>query len=160
MADSDTHQDEAFRLEVRQWLEANFPTALAHKNPQIYLGDPAFAAGHADFQLWRRRIIDRSWGTASWPVEYGGGGLSVAEESIIAQEMARIGAFNPVRGYGLMMLGPTLLEFGTDAQKAQHLPPISRGEVRWCQGFSEPGAGSDLAALQTKCVDMGDHWSV
>ena len=160
MSDCEALHDEPFRIEARRWLEVNFPSGLAYKNPQAFLGNPALAAGHHDFQLWRSRIVERSWGTPSWPAVYGGAGLGIGEERIIAEEMARIGAFNPVRGYGLMMLGPTLLEFGTDAQKMRHLPPISRGDVRWCQGFSEPGAGSDLAALQTKCVDMGDHWRV
>lgn len=160
MTDSNTDPDEGFRFEARRWIEENFPTSMAYANPQVYLGDPVFAAGHDDFQFWRRRVVDRGWGAASWPVEYGGAGLDIAKERIIAQEMTAIGAFNPIRGNGLMMLGPTLLEYGTEAQKAFHLPPIARGEVRWCQGFSEPGAGSDLAALQTKCVDMGDHWLV
>jgi len=74
--------------------------------------------------------------------------------------MDRIGAYNPMVGMGLSMFGPTLLEYGTEAQKQRHIPPIVRGELRWCQGYSEPGAGSDLASLQTKCEDVGDHWKV
>jgi alkylation response protein AidB-like acyl-CoA dehydrogenase len=102
----------------------------------------------------------KGWGTPTWPAEYGGGGLSRAEARVLAEEMARIGARNPIGGMGVMMFGPTLLEYGNEAQKKAHIPPIVHGEVNWCQGFSEPGAGSDLASLQTRCEDKGDHWLV
>jgi alkylation response protein AidB-like acyl-CoA dehydrogenase len=103
---------------------------------------------------------EKGWGTPTWPKAYGGGGLSGAETKVLQQEMARIGAWNPIGGMGTMMFGPTLLEYGNEEQKQKHIPSIVKGEVRWCQGFSEPGAGSDLASLQTKCEDKGDHFLV
>ncbi len=160
MAGLDDIMASGFREEAAGWLAANFPPALAFKNPQPYLTDGGYADADADFCLWLRRIADKGWGAVTWPVIYGGAGLTVAHERIIGEEMARIGAFNPNRSYGMMMLGPTLLEFASEEQKLRFLPPIARGEARWCQGFSEPGAGSDLASLQTKCVDQGDHWLV
>lgn len=152
--------EQGFRAEVAEWLKANFPASLAYKNPQPYHNDGALADADADFQLWLRRIADKGWGAVTWAPEYGGAGLTRAHEAVINQEMARIGAFNPNRSYGMMMLGPTLLEYADDEQKLRFLPGIARGTVRWCQGFSEPGAGSDLASLQTKCIDQVDHWLV
>jgi alkylation response protein AidB-like acyl-CoA dehydrogenase len=96
----------------------------------------------------------------TWPADYGGGGLSRAEARVLQQEMDRIGAWNPIGGMGVMMFGPTLLEYGSEAQKREHIPAIARGEVRWCQGYSEPNAGSDLASLQTFAEDRGDHYLV
>jgi alkylation response protein AidB-like acyl-CoA dehydrogenase len=105
-------------------------------------------------------MADKGWGAPTWPTEYGGGGLSGAQARVLQREMARVGAENPVAGMGTSMFGPTLLEYGTEAQKKRHIPPIVRGELRWCEGYSEPGAGSDLASLQTKCEDAGDHWKI
>jgi len=160
MVDEGGEDQGAFRADVRAWIAANFPPALAGCDPLKYQGSAANAAADPDFQLWRIRVADKGWGVPTWPTRYGGAGLGEAEARIIAQELSRAGAFNPIRSYGTMMLGPTLLEYGSEAQKLQHLPPISRHEQRWCQGFSEPGAGSDLASLQMRCTDMGDHWLV
>ncbi len=91
---------------------------------------------------------EKGWGVPTWPKAYGGGGLSRAEARVLQEEMARVGAWNPIGGMGVMMFGPTLLEYGTEEQKQEHIPAIAKGEVRWCQGYSEPGAGSDLASLQ------------
>jgi alkylation response protein AidB-like acyl-CoA dehydrogenase len=151
---------DAFRAEARDWLEANVPASLR--------GDPdriidAFMAGErptGDFDLWRRRMGEKGWGAPTWPKAYGGGGLSAAQARVLAQEMAALGVANPIIGMGTSMFGPTLLEYGTEDQKQRHIPPIVRGERRWCQGYSEPGAGSDLAALQTRLTDAGDHWVV
>ena len=96
----------------------------------------------------------------SWPKQYGGGGLTRQEARALGEEMGRIGARNPIGGMGVMMFGPTLLEVGSEAQKQRHIPPIVKVELRWCQGYSEPGSGSDLASLQTKAEDKGDHWLV
>ncbi|HZZ66755.1 MAG TPA: acyl-CoA dehydrogenase family protein [Phenylobacterium sp.] len=152
---------EAFRAEARSWLEANFPESF-RRDPSRQL---AVAAGLADDETpdakaWRKAMGEKGWGTPTWPAEYGGGGLSRAEARVLQEEMTRIGARNPIGGMGVMMFGPTLIEYGTPALKAQHLPGIIKGEVRWCQGYSEPGSGSDLASLQTKAVDMGDHYLV
>jgi len=151
---------ETFRAEARQWLEANFPPSL-RRGADAPPADPEAAdKPSADADLWKRRIGEKGWGVPTWPAEHGGGGLTPAEARVLRDEMERIGATNPIGGMGVGMFGPTLLEYGNDAQIAEHIPRIARGEVRWCQGFSEPGAGSDLASLQTKAVDAGDHWVI
>jgi alkylation response protein AidB-like acyl-CoA dehydrogenase len=157
MADFGGSDLDAFRAEAREWLEANFPKSLANQQMQMIPGAEGLSA---DGKLWKQRMADKGWGAPTWPTEYGGGGLSGAQARVLQQEMNRIGADNPVAGMGTSMFGPTLLEYGTEAQKRQHIPPIVRGELRWCQGYSEPGAGSDLASLQTKCIDAGDHWQI
>ena len=153
-------EQEAFRLEAREWLTANVPASLVGKADAIA---DAFMGGtkpDGDFDLWRRRMGEKGWGAPTWPKAYGGGGLTPAEARVLQQEMAAVGVANPIVGMGTSMFGPTLLEYGTEEQKQRHIPPIVRGELRWCQGYSEPGAGSDLAALQTKLEDRGDHWVV
>jgi alkylation response protein AidB-like acyl-CoA dehydrogenase len=150
---------EAFRLEARTWLEANFPASLKD-NPGAQMAAMMGGTETADVKLWRERIGAQGWGVPTWPKQYGGGGLSRPEARVLAEEMGRIGARNPIGGMGVSMFGPTLIEYGTEEQKQKHIPPIAKGELRWCQGYSEPGAGSDLASLQTKCEDKGDHWLV
>jgi alkylation response protein AidB-like acyl-CoA dehydrogenase len=149
---------EAFRAEARKWLEENLPASLRGKE-EVMAEAPDVNPG-ADAALWKKRLGEKGWGTPTWPKAYGGGGLSAAEARVLASEMSRIGATNPIGGMGTSMFGPTLLEYGTEAQKQRHIPPIVRGELRWCQGYSEPGAGSDLASLVTKCEDAGDHYVV
>ena len=105
-------------------------------------------------------MLDKGWTAPGWPKEYGGGGLLPEEEHILQEEMRSIGARPPLVGLGLWMLGPTLLEFANEAQKKFHLPKIVQGTSRWCQGYSEPGAGSDLASLRTRAEDKGDHFLV
>ncbi len=156
----DTPDDlETFRGEARAWLAVAFPPALAHTAAPA-MGGAALRDPRPDDELWRERMAAKGWGVPTWPRAYGGGGLSPARARVLAEEMKRIGAANPIGGMGVMMFGPTLLEYGSEEQKKRHLPPITRGELRWCQGFSEPGAGSDLAALQTRAEDKGDHWLV
>ncbi len=150
---------EAFRAEARTWLEANFPPALK-KDPNAQMAAMMGGAETADVKVWRERMGAKGWGTPTWPKAYGGGGLSRPEARVLAEEMAKIGARNPIGGMGVMMFGPTLIEVGTEEQKQRHIPPIVKGELRWCQGYSEPGSGSDLASLQTKCEDKGDHWLI
>ncbi|HEX3366698.1 acyl-CoA dehydrogenase family protein [Phenylobacterium sp.] len=157
MADFGGSDLDAFRAEAREWLEANFPKSLANAASAMIPGGETLSE---DGKLWKQRMADKGWGAPTWPTEYGGGGLSGAQARVLLQEMARIGAENPVAGMGTSMFGPTLLEYGTEDQKRRHIPPIVRGELRWCQGYSEPGAGSDLASLQTKCEDAGDHWKI
>ncbi len=147
---------EDFRAEAAAWLKANFPPALAGKAAMS-----TDRAGSGDIAKWRKAIGAKGWATPTWPAEYGGGGLSSAQARVLGQEMGKIGAFNPLMfGMGVTMIGPTIMDYGTEAQKKTHLPPIIRGEVQWCVGYSEPGAGSDLASLQTKAVDAGDHWVI
>jgi alkylation response protein AidB-like acyl-CoA dehydrogenase len=145
---------DGFRAEARDWLEANFPQSLRGS------ASDAETAATGDAALWKERMGAQGWGVPTWPKAYGGGGLSRAEARVLGDEMSRIGASNPIGGMGVIMFGPTLLEYGAEEQKQRHIPPIVKGELRWCQGFSEPGAGSDLASLSTKAVDMGDHWLV
>ena len=149
---------EGFRTEARAWLEANFPAALKGKGA---LAMSERQSQSADLAAWRKAIGAKGWATPTWPAEYGGGGLSPAQARVLQQEMAKVGAFNPLMfGMGITMIGPTIMDYGTDAQKQKHLPPIIRGEVQWCVGYSEPNAGSDLASLQTKAVDNGDGWTI
>ena len=160
MADFGGPDLEAFRAEAREWLEANFPKSLGKDvaAQAAALMSPEKPTG--DLALWKERMGQKGWGVPTWPKAYGGGGLSAAEARVLAQEMAKIGAVNPIGGMGVGMFGPTLLEYGTEEQKQKYIPDIATGTVRWCQGFSEPGAGSDLASLQTKAEDKGDHWIV
>ncbi|WP_374470002.1 acyl-CoA dehydrogenase family protein [Phenylobacterium sp.] len=151
---------EAFRAEARGWLAENFPKSLEGK-AGLAMAMMEGLKAEGDLALWKERMGAKGWGTPTWPTEYGGGGLSNAQARVLQQEMARAGAFNPLTfGMGVTMIGPTILDFGTEEQKKKHIPPIVRGEVRWCVGYSEPNAGSDLASLQMRCEDAGDHWKI
>ena len=149
---------EAFRQDARAWLEANFPPSLNGQGGLMNAEAPTPEEG--DYKLWKQRMGAKGWGVPTWPAAYGGGGLNPSQARVLREEMGRLGAWNPIGGMGVMMFGPTLLEYGNEEQKQRHIPPIARGELRWCQGYSEPGSGSDLASLQTKAVDMGDHFLV
>ncbi|HEY1707412.1 MAG TPA: acyl-CoA dehydrogenase family protein [Rhizomicrobium sp.] len=149
---------ETFRAEARDWLEKNFPPSLKGK-ASMMLGEE-MPTRTEDFAKWKKAMAGKGWGTPTWPKQYGAGGLSTAQARVLQQEMARIGAWNPIGGMGVMMFGPTLLEYGNEEQKKKHVPGIVTGEVWWCQGYSEPGAGSDLASLRTQCIDQGDHFLV
>jgi alkylation response protein AidB-like acyl-CoA dehydrogenase len=154
---------DAFRQETRAWLEANCPQSMrapASSDEDQCWGGRKFTFKNEDQRLWLERMADRGWTAPDWPVEYGGGGLSQAEHKVLREEMARIRARPPLSSFGVWMIGPAILKFGSEALKRQHLPPIVRGEIRWCQGYSEPGAGSDLAGLQTRAEDQGDHFIV
>jgi alkylation response protein AidB-like acyl-CoA dehydrogenase len=162
MADFGGAELDAFRAEARTWLDENYPASLrrgAEPGSEEAMMT-AMLNPNADQKLWKQRMAEKGWGTPTWPKAYGGGGLTQSEARVLQQEMDRIGASNPMMGMGTSMFGPTLLEYGTEEQKQRHIPKIVKGEVRWCQGYSEPGAGSDLAGLQTKCEDAGDHWVV
>jgi alkylation response protein AidB-like acyl-CoA dehydrogenase len=152
-------ETEAFRAEARAWLEANFPKALA-KDPMAQMAKLQALPESPEVTAWRHALGAKGWGAPTWPKEVGGGGLSSAEAKVLAEEMAAIGARNPIGGMGISFFGPTLLEYGSEALKKQHFPGIVNGDVWWCQGYSEPGAGSDLAGLQTRAEDKGDHWLV
>jgi alkylation response protein AidB-like acyl-CoA dehydrogenase len=151
---------DTFRAEAKAWLEENAPQSVRRQPDMTMEQMEGGLKPTADQELWRQRIGAKGWGVPTWPKEYGGGGLSNAEARVLAQEMARIGVTNPIVGMGPGMFGATLLEYGNEDQKKKHFPPIVRGELRWCQGYSEPNAGSDLASLQTKLEDKGDHWEV
>ena len=147
-----------FREEVANWLNENCPEGA--KGPgQIAVGSSKITL-EPDVKLWLERCVERGFTAPTWPTEYGGGGLTPQQAKILFEEMAEVRARTPLTGMGMSMIGPTLLEFGTDEQKERHLPKIIRGEVQWCQGYSEPNAGSDLASLQTRASDKGDHWEI
>jgi alkylation response protein AidB-like acyl-CoA dehydrogenase len=158
MADLD-----AFRAEARAWLEENCPQSM--RSPLVseedYVwGGRNYKFANTDSKLWLERMGAKGWTAPTWPAAYGGGGLSNAENAVLQSELKRINARPALFSFGVWMLGPVLLEYANEEQKKEHLPKIVRGEIRWCQGYSEPGAGSDLAGLQTKCEDKGDHWLI
>lgn len=138
-----------FQAESRAWLAANCPPG-ARGPGQIPNGGTKDIITDRDTQLWLDRMIEKGWTEPRWPKKYGGGGLDKRQYLILIEEMQRIGARPPLGGFGTSMVGPTLLEFGTEQQKQNHLPRIARAEVAWCQGYSEPEAGSDLASLRTR----------
>ena len=150
---------EDFRLEARAWLEENCPPG-ARGPGEIYNGSTKITIKDPDTRLWIERMVEKGWTVPNWPKEYGGGGLSTPEYMVLIEEMSRIGARPALSGFGTSMIGPTLLEFGTEEQKATHLPRIARAEVEWCQGYSEPGSGSDLASLQTQAILEGDNYVI
>ena len=153
----------AFRDEVRSWLNTNFPRSLAGRAAEI----GGLSTGRNDLpddvRQWVRSLGERGFGAPTWPREFGGAGLTGAQNRVLQDELYNADAFNPIpfmAGMGVTMVGPTILEYGTAAQKQQHLPPIASGQIRWCLGLSEPGAGSDLAALTTRAEDKGDYWQL
>ncbi|MFN3748620.1 MAG: acyl-CoA dehydrogenase family protein [Sphingorhabdus sp.] len=154
---------EAFRTEIRAWIEANCPPEM--KTPIKSDDDTCWGGRNFVFQseaqkVWMERCAEKGLTVPDWPKEYGGAGLSPAETKIFRNELAKAGARVPLSSFGIWMLGPALLKFGTEEQKRHYLPQIARGEIRWCQGYSEPGSGSDLVSLQTFGEDKGDHWVV
>ncbi len=151
---------EAFRQQVRDFLEKEAPQSLRGLNDPkyAYWGGRKPELPHPDSQRYCELAAERGLTAITWPKEYGGGGLTAAHEKVFQQELGKLGFPAPLTGFGLTMIGPTLLQFGTDAQRAEHLPLIVRGKIRWCQGYSEPNAGSDLASLQTSAVLDGDEY--
>ncbi len=154
---------EGFRQEVRAWLEANCPAEM--RTPVRSEEDYCWGGRKAQFQsqaqrLWLERMGAKGWTVPTWPKDYGGGGLTKDEAKVLQQEMVRLGCRPALWSFGIWMLGPALLRYGSEAQKKEHLPKIARGEIRWCQGYSEPNAGSDLASLGTRAEDKGDHFIV
>lgn len=153
----------AFRAELRDWLEENCPQEMRDgvmNEKTICWGGKNWEFVSEAQQQWLERAAAKGYTVPTWPVEYGGAGLNRDQEKVFYEEMARIKARRPLQSFGIWMLGPALLHFGSHEQKLYYLPPIARGEVRWCQGYSEPGAGSDLASVQTRGEDKGDHWLV
>ena len=151
-----------FRSSTRDWLEHNCPASM--RTPMLpgeeINGGSRRRSSNPDAYVWLDRMAERGWTAPTWPAEYGGGGLVKDEFLILLEEMQRIGARPPLGGMGITMIGPTLLEYGTEDQKRRHIPPIIQGETAWCQGYSEPGAGSDLASLSTRAIPDGDDYLV
>ncbi len=158
MADLDT-----FRTETRAWLEANCPPEMREPvrgEEDVYWGGRNATFKNDAQKAWLEACIAKGYTVPMWPKEYGGAGLSAPEAKVLREEMGRMGARPPLSSFGIWMLGPALLHFGTEGQKQRFLNEIARGEIRWCQGYSEPGSGSDLVSLQTFGEDKGDHWVV
>ena len=150
---------QAFREETKDWLETHCPPEM-RKPGDVCWGGRNATFSHPDQKIWLERMGNKGWTCPTWPKEYGGGGLSKEENKILQDEMASIGARTPLGSFGIWMLGPALLEFATEEQKLEHLPAIVKGEFWWCQGYSEPGSGSDLASLSTKAVEDGDNYII
>lgn len=152
-----------FRAETRAWIEHNCPPEM--RQPVQTEEDVCWGGRNPTFSCdaqkrWFNAMVARGWTAPDWPSEYGGGGLNPEQAKILREELARVDARPPLSSFGIWMLGPALLKYGTEEQKREHLPRIVRGEIRWCQGYSEPGAGSDLASIATRADDQGDHWIV
>jgi alkylation response protein AidB-like acyl-CoA dehydrogenase len=153
---------EAFRVDARDWLGANCPASMRTPMPEdeVVWGGRRAGFKNPDSRLWLERMAERGWTVPTWPRAYGGGGLSPAEALVLDEEMRCLNCRPALQSFGIWMLGPVLLEYGTEEQKQAHLPKIARGEIRWCQGYSEPEAGSDLAGLKTRAVPQGEHFLV
>jgi alkylation response protein AidB-like acyl-CoA dehydrogenase len=153
---------ETFREETHRWLQANAPASMGtpyKTQDELCWGGKRMQVS-ADAKRWLEVMAERGWTAPTWPKEYGGGGLSKGEAKVLAEEMGKLRLRPPLIGFGLSMIGPLLLQEGSDELRREHIPPIVRGEIRWCQGYSEPGSGSDLASLQTKAVREGDVFIV
>ena len=153
---------EDFRRETRAWLEANCPPAMRTAMPdgELVWGGRKLEFKNEDQRLWFERMRDKGWFCPDWPAAYGGGGLSPEQNAVLESEMRRLHCRPPQINLGIWMLGPVVLEFGTEEQKRELLPPMARGEMRWCQGFSEPNAGSDLANVKTRAVLENGKWRI
>lgn len=151
-----------FRQDVREWLDKNCPQSMRGLMPadEMIWGGREIAFQTDDQRLWFERMRDKGWFCPGWPAEYGGGGLDAGETAVLESEMLKLRCRPPQINLGIWMLGPVLLEYGTEEQKQELLPPMSRGEVRWCQGFSEPNAGSDLASLKMAAREDGDDFII
>jgi alkylation response protein AidB-like acyl-CoA dehydrogenase len=158
-------QLENFRQEVKSWLDENCPASMRNGADPAIPTDEVWGGRKAQYKnpeskIWLDRMGQKGWTMPTVAKEYGGGGLSKEEVKILNEEMWMIGAKGPLLSFGIWMLAPVLLEYGTEEQKKEHLPKIIKGEIRWCQGYSEPGSGSDLASLATKAEDIGEHFLV
>ena len=149
-----------FREETREWLETYCPESMRKPGADWNDGGRKAKYANPDTKIWLDVMADKGWTAPTWPVRFGGGGLNKDESLILVEEMRRINARPPLTGHGLTMIGPAILEFGTEAQCLEHLPKITSGEIKWCQGYSEPGAGSDLASLQTRAIEDGDDYVI
>ncbi|NQX90020.1 MAG: acyl-CoA dehydrogenase family protein [Halioglobus sp.] len=150
-----------FKAVAQSWVAQNLPKTLVGVDIGMYGPQSSTPAVLEAFELWRQRLAEKGWGAPTWPVEYGGAGLSDAEAKVIARVIHKAGSMNPIpylAGMGVTMVGPTILEYGTPEQCARHLPGMASGEMRWCLGLSEPNAGSDLASLATRAVKDDSGW--
>lgn len=154
---------DVFRAEARAWLETNCPPEMRQpvtSEDDVCWGGRRWKFANDAQRVWLERMAGRGWTVPEWPKEYGGGGLTRDQARVLREEMARLKCRPPLTSFGISMLGPALLRYGSEQQKHEHIPKIARGEIRWCQGYSEPGAGSDLASLRTRADDKGDHYLI
>ena len=154
---------DTFKQETRTWLEQNCPPEM--RQPVRNEADLCWGGREVVFQseaqmVWMERMAERGWTAPEWPRQYGGGGLSKDEARILREELSRIQARRALDSFGVDMLGPALFKFASEEQKQKYIPDIVHGKIRWCQGYSEPNAGSDLASLQTRAEDRGDHYLI
>ncbi len=147
------------RQEIRDWLAEHCPESARGPGEPITIGTKRPMA-NPELLQWRHKLGAKGWTVPHWPKAYGGGGMAAAEVRVLNEELRAIKARTPMGGMGVSMIGPTLLEYGTEEQKLRHLPAIVMGDIAWCQGYSEPGAGSDLAGLSTRAEDKGDYFEV
>lgn len=153
---------QAFREETRAWLEENCPPSMRTPMVQeeVVWGGINATYENPESKIWLERMAAKGWTCPTWPTEYGGGGLDKEQAIVLSEELNRINARPALTSFGISMLGPVLLQYGNHEQKEQHIPKIVRGEIRWCQGYSEPGSGSDLASLNTKAELFGDTYTI
>jgi len=154
---------DVFRAEIRIWVDANCPAEMrmpVRDEDDVCWGGRNFTFKDEAQKRWLEACVAKGYTVPDWPQAYGGAGLTPAQAKIWREERERIGARLPLSSFGVWMLGPALLKFGSEEQKVHYLGQIARGEIRWCQGYSEPGSGSDLVSLQTFGEDRGDHWVV
>jgi len=154
---------DVFRAEIRIWIDANCPAEMrmpVRDEDDVCWGGRNFTFKNEAQKRWLEACVAKGYTVPDWPQAYGGAGLTPAQAKIWREERERIGARLPLSSFGVWMLGPALLKFGSEEQKVHYLGQIARGEIRWCQGYSEPGSGSDLVSLQTFGEDRGDHWVV
>ena len=151
-----------FRIETRTWLEQNCPESMRTSMVQeeVVWGGRNAEFANSDSEIWLQRMAEKGWTCPTWPAQYGGGGLDKDQTIVLGEELARINARPALTSFGISMLGPVLLEYGNHQQKQEHIPKIVRGEIRWCQGYSEPSSGSDLASLSTKAELQGDNYLI
>ena len=159
---SENNKDD-FRIKTRKWLEKNCPMSMRGKTDDIkelFWGGENTSFTSEDQKKWFEAMYHKGWIAPQWEQKYGGGGLSILENKILLQEMSRLKCKQPLISFGISMLGPALLKFGNENQKDKYLNEITNGKIRWAQGYSEPNAGSDLAGLQCKAEDKGDHYLI
>lgn len=152
-----------FRLETRKWLEENCPASMRKpikESTDYFWGGRKATFNNEDQKIWFEKMLEKKWIVPHWDTQYGGGGLSDEENNVLTKEMTRLGCRKPLFSFGISMLGPALHKFATEEQKMRFLPDITAGKTWWCQGYSEPNAGSDLAGLQTKAEDKGEHYLI
>ena len=152
-------EDEAFRAEFSGWLKANLPKAGTSEDGGDFMRESSADDWKRRVE-WHKKMHSGGWVGISWPKEYGGRGATLTQQIIYNEELAKVDSPMLVNGLGIMLVGPTIIHWGTEEQKKKHIPKILSADELWCQGYSEPGAGSDVASLQTRAIEEGDYFIV